>query len=59
LLNPAVVGIGGLFGLGVESLGYLAVKNPALYQKFRDEAMKNTGLLSRGVTSEYDPNLSR
>jgi hypothetical protein len=59
LLNPAVVGIGGLFGLGVEALGYLAVKNPALYQKFRDEAMKNTGLLSRGVTSEYDPNLSR
>jgi hypothetical protein len=59
LLNPAVVGIGGLFGLGVESLGYLAVKNPALYQKFRDEAMKNTGLLSRGITSEYDPSRSR
>lgn len=59
LLNPAVVGVGGLFGLGVEALGYLAVKNPALYQKFRDEAMKNTGLLSRGLTSEYDPTLSR
>jgi hypothetical protein len=59
LLNPAVVGIGGLFGLSTEALGYLAVKNPALYQKFRDEAMKNTGLLSRGVTSEYDPNLTR
>ena len=55
LLNPAVVGVGGLFGLGVESLGYLAVKHPALYQKFRDEAMKNTGLLSRGITSEYTP----
>lgn len=59
LLNPAVVGIGGLFGLSVEALGQLAVKNPALYQKFRDEAMKNTGLLSRGLTSEYDPTLSR
>jgi hypothetical protein len=59
LLNPAVVGIGGLFGLSTEALGYLAVKNPALYQKFRDEAMKNTGLLSRGITSEYDPTLSR
>lgn len=57
--NPAVVGVGGLFGLGVEALGYLAVKHPALYQKFRDEAMKNTGLLSRGITSEYDPTLSR
>lgn len=54
-LNPAVVGIGGLFGLTTEALGYLAVKNPALYQKFRDEAMKNTGLLSRGATSEYNP----
>lgn len=59
LLNPAVVGVGGLFGLSVEALGQLAVKNPALYQKFRDEAMKNTGLLSRGLTSEYDPTLSR
>ena len=59
LLNPTVIGVGGLFGLGVEALGYLAVKNPALYQKFRDEAMKNTGLLSRGLTSEYDPNLTR
>ena len=59
LLNPAVVGIGGLFGLSTEALGYLAVKNPALYQKFRDEAMKNTGLLSRGLTSEYDPTLTR
>lgn len=59
LLNPAVVGVGGLFGLSVEALGQLAVKNPALYQKFRDEAMKNTGLLSRGITSEYDPTLSR
>lgn len=58
-LNPAVVGVGGLFGLGVESLGYLATKHPELYQKFRDAAMKNTGLLSRGVTSEYDPTLSR
>ena len=58
-LNPAVVGVGGLFGLTVEGLGQLAVKNPALYQKFRDEAMKNTGLLSRGITSEYDPTLSR
>jgi hypothetical protein len=59
LLNPAVIGIGGLFGLGVESLGYLAVKNPKLYQAFRDEAMKNTGLLSRGITSEYNPDMSR
>lgn len=59
LLNPAVVGIGGLFGLSVEALGYLAVKNPKLYQKFRDEAMKNTGLLSRGVTSEYNPDATR
>lgn len=59
LLNPTVIGVGGLFGLGVEALGYLAVKNPKLYQKFRDEAMKNTGLLSRGVTSEYDPTLTR
>lgn len=59
LLNPAVVGVGGLFGLSVEALGQIAVKNPALYQKFRDEAMKNTGLLSRGLTSEYDPTLSR
>lgn len=59
LLNPAVVGVGGLFGLSVESLGYLAVKHPELYQKFRDAAMKNTGLLSRGLTSEYDPTLSR
>lgn len=58
-LNPAVVGIGGLFGLGVESLGYLATKHPELYQKFRDAAMKNAGLLSRGLTSEYDPTLSR
>lgn len=54
-LNPAVVGIGGLFGLSVEALGQLAVKNPALYQKFRDEAMKNTGLLSRAATSGYQP----
>lgn len=59
LLNPAVVGIGGLFGLSVEALGQLAVKNPKLYQKFRDEAMKNTGLLSRGITSEYNPDMSR
>lgn len=59
LLNPTVVGVGGLFGLGVESLGYLATKHPELYQKFRDAAMKNTGLLSRGLTSEYDPTLSR
>lgn len=59
LANPAVVGIGGLFGLTAEALGYLAVKHPALYQKFRDEAMKNTGLLSRGVTSGYDPDMSR
>lgn len=58
-LNPAVIGVGGLFGLSVEALGQLAVKNPALYQKFRDEAMKNAGLLSRGITSEYDPTLSR
>jgi len=59
LLNPTVIGVGGLFGLGVEALGQLAVKNPKLYQKFRDEAMKNTGLLSRGITSEYNPDMSR
>jgi hypothetical protein len=59
LLNPTVLAVGGLFGLTTEALGYLAVKNPALYQKFRDEAMKNTGLLSRGLTSEYDPNTGR
>lgn len=55
LLNPTVIGIGGLFGLSTEALGYLAVKNPALYQKFRDEAMKNVGMLSRGATSQYTP----
>lgn len=59
LLNPAVVGVGGLFGLSVEALGQLAVRNPALYQKFRDEAMKNTGLLSRAVTSGYNPDTGR
>lgn len=59
LLNPTVIGVGGLFGLTVEALGELAVKHPKLYQKFRDEAMKNTGLFSRGLTSEYDPTLSR
>lgn len=59
LLNPTVIGVGGLFGLSVEALGQLAVKNPKLYQKFRDEAMKNTGLLSRGITSEYNPDVTR
>jgi hypothetical protein len=53
--NPVVLGIGGLFGLTTEALGKLALKNPDLYQKFRNEAMKNTGLLSKAGTSQYTP----
>lgn len=53
LLNPTFLGVAGLFGLTTEALGKLALKKPALYEKFRTEALKNTGLLSRTGTSMY------
>ena len=53
LLNPTFLGVAGLFGLTAEALGKLALKKPALYEKFRTEALKNTGLLSREGTSMY------
>lgn len=49
--NPVVLGVAGLFGLTAEALGKLALKNPELYGKFRTEALKNVGLLSRVVTT--------
>jgi hypothetical protein len=49
--NPVVLGVAGLFGLTAEALGKLALKNPELYGKFRTEALKNAGLLSRAITT--------
>ena len=51
LYNPVVLGVAGLFGLTTEALGKLALKNPELYNKFRTEALKNAGLLSRFITT--------
>jgi hypothetical protein len=51
LYNPVVLGVAGLFGLTAEALGKLALKNPDVYNKFRTEALKNSGLLSRGITT--------
>lgn len=57
LYNPVFLGVAGLFGLSAEALGKLALKNPDLYNKIRDEAMKNTGLLSKaiGTPSQAQP----
>ena len=51
LYNPVVLGVAGLFGLTAEALGKLALKNPDLYGKFRNEALKNAGLLTRAITT--------
>lgn len=51
LYNPVVLGVAGLFGLTAEALGKLALKNPDVYNKFRTEALKNSGLLSRAITT--------
>lgn len=50
LFNPTVLGVAGLFGLTAEALGKLALRNPNLYEKFRTEALKNSGLLGRAST---------
>lgn len=59
LYNPVVLGVAGLFGLTAEALGKLALKNPELYGKFRTEALKNAGLLSKVGQTPSQPELNQ
>lgn len=43
LFNPTILAAAGTVGLTAEALGKLALKNPELYLKIRDEAMKQAG----------------
>ena len=50
LFNPIVLAAGTTVGLTAEALGKLALKDPALYMKFRDAALKQTGRGAFGLT---------
>lgn len=50
LLNPVVLAAGATVGLTAELLGKLALKNPELYMKIRDEAFKQTGKGAKALT---------
>jgi hypothetical protein len=50
LFNPIVLAAGTTVGLTAEALGKLALRDPALYMKFRDAALKQTGRGAFGLT---------
>lgn len=50
LFNPIVLAAGTTVGLTAEALGKLALKDPALYMKFREAALKQTGRGAFGLT---------
>jgi hypothetical protein len=50
LLNPVVLAAGATVGLTAELLGKLALKNPELYMKIRDEAFKQAGKGAKALT---------
>ena len=50
LFNPIVLAAGTAVGLTAEALGKLALRDPALYMKFRDAALKQTGRGAFGLT---------
>jgi len=52
---PVLAGIG-TAGIAADTLGWLAMKNPALYEKLREQALNQTGRASQGLFAIREQN---
>lgn len=52
---PVIAGLG-TAGAAADTLGWIAMKNPALYEKLRKQALDQTGRLSQGLFATREQN---